>query len=118
MPTSADVKLVALLEVELRGRARRQLEDAARAPHEPHHSIPRRQLRVHLLHAFLAVQENRVDRKPHEQHVDAAALARVDPHPPPWFERAPEHEADATPYEGPRHLQLLREQLAVARMDR
>src|SRR5260370_2563298 len=109
---SADEDLVALLETQLRRRSGRQLDHAPRAPNEPHHAIPGWELWEDLLHTLLFVQEHGVDREAHEQHVDAAALARVDPHPAPGFQRFAKHETDAAADERERDLQLVSHDLA------
>src|SRR6266699_5297970 len=98
--TSADEDLIAGLQTEGRGRPGGQLDHALCAPDEPHHPPPCVQVRIDLLHAFLAVKENCVDRKPHQDHGDAAPLARVDPHPTSWLQGAAEHEADGSAEDG------------------
>src|SRR6266851_311375 len=115
---SADEDLVALLESQLRRRSGRQLDHTPGAPNEPHHPVPGRKPCEDLLHPFFFVQEHGVDGKSHEQHVDAAALARVDPHPASGVERSAKHEADAAADERERDLELVRHDLARSLMHR
>src|SRR5216683_5729006 len=103
---SADEDLIAWLETQLRRRSGRQLDHAPGTPDEPHHAIPGRKLWEDLLHPFFLVQEHRVDCKSHAQHVDAAALARVDPHPASGAQRPAKHEADAAADESERDFEL------------
>src|SRR5581483_977333 len=77
--SSADEDLVSGLEPEPGRRPGRKLDHARRAPCEPDNPPPRGQLRVDLLHSQLAVQKDGVDGEAHEDHRDAAALARIDP---------------------------------------
>src|SRR5438132_11118134 len=116
-PTSADPDLITRLQSEFRGRPGRELDDALRAPHKPHHSPPRGQPRVDLLHPLLAVEEHAVDCKPHEDHGHAATLAWVDPHPASWWKRAAEHEADAAAENGAGDIQLFGQHFAGAFMN-
>jgi pimeloyl-ACP methyl ester carboxylesterase len=64
---------------------------------------------VDALHAIDLVEEERVDRKAHEEHVDP--VAGVDQHSVAGRQRAPEHQADAAAQEGARLLQRLGENL-------
>jgi len=115
--TNADPDLITRLQAELRGRPGRELDDALGAPHKPHHSPPRGQPRVDLLHALLAVEEHAIDCKPHEDHGHAATLARVDPHPASRWQGAAEHEADAAAENGPGDIQLFGQHFAGAFMN-
>src|SRR5216684_2803742 len=115
---SADEDLVALLETQLRCRTGRQLDHAASPPNEPHHAIPGWELREDLLHALLLIEEHGVDREAHEQHMDAAALARVDPHPASGSQRSTKHEADAAADERERDLELIGNHFAGSLMHR
>src|SRR5437899_4921931 len=116
--TSSDDDLVACLQAEGGGRSGRQLDHALSAPHEPHHTPPRMQVRVDLLHAFLAVEEYRIDRKPHEDHGDAAPLASIDPYPTSCFQLRPEHEADGSAENGAGNHEIFGQYAAGAFMDR
>src|SRR6266566_4491859 len=114
--TSADEDLIAGLQTEGRGRPGGQLDHALCAPDEPHHSPPCVQVRIDLLHAFLAVKENCVDRKSHQDHGDAAPLARVDPHPTSWLQGAAEHEADGSAEDGAGNHEVFGQRFAATFM--
>src|SRR5690242_2959966 len=101
--------MVAPLQVDAGGRSRRKLEHAARAYLPPHDSVPPRQVAIDLLHALAAVEEDGVDGKVHEHHVDAAA--RVDPHAAAGGQIAAEHQPKSTAEHRARHLEVLGENL-------
>src|SRR5215470_2793675 len=85
-----DQDLVALLKIDVAGGARRQLQHTAGADLPPHDAIPRGQLAVDLLHPLAPVEENGVDRKIHEHHVDSTA--GIDPHPTSGWKHPAKHE--------------------------
>src|SRR5689334_3614511 len=104
-----DDDLIAPLQVDVGGRAGRQLEHAARTDLPPDHAIPAWEPAIHLLHAFAGVQKYRVDREVHEHHVDSAA--RVDPHSAARGQAPAKHQAQTSAEHRARHLELLGEDL-------
>src|ERR1035437_407778 len=112
----ADGYLVTALEVEGRGRSRWKLQHTVRPPHEPHHTPPRRHVRIDLFDPFLVIEEHGIDRELHEQHVDP--IARVDPHSVARLQAASEHQSDGATDERAFHLELVGERLPRPLMHR